>query len=48
HSNPYQHVWRRPGEEFNDNCLVLAIKSKEIMMWGYFSWWGLNPFIRLY
>ncbi|CAG8819325.1 17341_t:CDS:1, partial [Dentiscutata erythropus] len=21
HSNPYQHVWRRPGEEFNDDCL---------------------------
>ncbi|CAG8703896.1 746_t:CDS:2, partial [Dentiscutata heterogama] len=48
HSNPYQHVWRRPYEEFNDDCLVLAIKSKGIMMCGCFSWWGLSPFICLY
>ncbi|CAG8614240.1 2805_t:CDS:2, partial [Dentiscutata heterogama] len=31
-SNPRQYVWRRPDKEFNDDCLVLAIKSKGIMM----------------
>ncbi|CAG8658703.1 13126_t:CDS:1, partial [Dentiscutata heterogama] len=36
HSNLYQHVWRRPGEEFNDDCLVSAIRFKGIMMWGCF------------
>ncbi|CAG8831771.1 11563_t:CDS:2, partial [Racocetra persica] len=26
--NPHQYVWRIPHKEFDDDCLVLAIKSK--------------------
>ncbi|CAG8736685.1 3712_t:CDS:2, partial [Dentiscutata heterogama] len=35
-TNWKNHIWRRPGEEFNDDCFVPAIKSKEIMMWDVF------------
>ncbi|CAG8832654.1 20015_t:CDS:2, partial [Racocetra persica] len=45
HPNLYQYVWRMPHEEFDDDCLVLAIKSKGVMMWGYFSWWGPGPLV---
>src|ERR1043165_1389838 len=37
-----------PNEEFDDDCLVLAIKSKGVMMWGCFSWWGLGPLVHLH
>jgi transposase len=47
-SNPHQYVWRRPEEEFDDDCLVPAIRSKGIMVWGCFSWWGLGPLVRLH
>ncbi|CAG8838909.1 12775_t:CDS:2, partial [Racocetra persica] len=30
HPNPHQYVWRIPHEEFDDDCLVPAIKSKEL------------------
>ncbi|CAG8812689.1 11942_t:CDS:2, partial [Dentiscutata erythropus] len=40
----YKDWAEKPGEEFNDDCLVLAIKSKGIMMWECFSWWGLDQF----
>ncbi|CAG8747404.1 14362_t:CDS:2, partial [Racocetra persica] len=46
--NPHQYIWRLPEEEFDDNCLVPAIKSKEIIVWRYFSWWGLGPLVRVY
>ncbi|CAG8834131.1 24850_t:CDS:2, partial [Racocetra persica] len=41
HPNPHQYIWRMPYEEFDDDCLVPAIKSKGVMMWGCFSWWVL-------
>ncbi|CAG8466203.1 16726_t:CDS:2, partial [Racocetra persica] len=35
-------------EEFDDDCLVPAIKSKGIIVWGCFSWWGLGSLVCLY
>ncbi|CAG8795085.1 3761_t:CDS:2, partial [Racocetra persica] len=46
--NLHQYIWRMLHEEFDDDCLVPAIKSKGVMMWGCFFWWGLGPLVHLH
>ena len=40
----HKRVWRRPGEEFNRDCLVSTVsRSESIMVWGGFSWDECGP-----
>lgn len=38
-SDGVQHVWRRPGEEYKDNCVVPTVKhgGGSVMVWGCMS-----------
>ena len=38
-SGGVQHVWRRPGQEFNDQCIVPTVKHEggSVMIWGCMS-----------
>ncbi len=42
-------VWCLVEEKYNVNCLVLIMKhgGKGIMMWECFSWFGLDPLVRI-
>jgi transposase len=43
--NGKQYVRRRPGEEYNDECILPTVKhgGGSIQVWGCFSWWGKGP-----
>ncbi|GBC04740.1 hypothetical protein RclHR1_05840001 [Rhizophagus clarus] len=43
------HVWRLPKESHDVNCLVPTIKhgGGGVMIWGCFSWYGLDPLVRI-
>ena len=35
-SDGFKHVWRRPGEEYNDKCVMPTVKhgGENVMVWG--------------
>ncbi len=49
-SDGVQHVWRRPGEEYQENCALLTVKhgGGSIMVWGCMTTAGTGelPFIE--
>ena len=38
-SDGFRHVWRRPGEEYKDKCVMPTVKhgGGNVMVWGYIS-----------
>ena len=43
-SNGFKHVWRRPGEEYKDKCVMPTIKlgGRNVMVWGCMSAAGVG------
>lgn len=41
-------VWRKPGEDFHEDCIAATVKhSPSRMFWACFSWVGLGPIVPL-
>ena len=42
-------VWCLQKEKYNINCLIPTMKhgGSEVMMWRYFSWFGLDPLVKI-
>ena len=43
-SDGFKHVWRRPGEEYKDKCVMLTVKhgGGNVMVWGCMSAAGVE------
>ena len=48
--NGFKHVWRRPGEEYKDKCIIPTVThgGRNVMVWGCMSAAGVGelPFIE--
>ncbi|CAB5378046.1 unnamed protein product [Rhizophagus irregularis] len=40
------YVWRKPEEKYNVDCLVPSRKG--VMVWGYFSSFGMVPLVQVH
>ncbi len=36
-SDGVKHVWRQPGEEYKDKCVLPTFKHGSVMVWGCMS-----------
>ena len=45
-SDGFKHVWRRPGEEYKDKCVMPTVKhgGGNVMVWGCMSAAGVGEF----
>ena len=43
-SDGFKHVWRRPGEEYKDKCVMPPVKNggRNVMVWGCMSAAGVG------
>ena len=43
-SDGFKHVWRQPGEEYKDKCVMLTVKhgGGNVMVWGCMSAAGVG------
>ena len=43
-SNGFKHVWRRPGEEYKDKCVMPTVKhgGGNVVVWGCMSATGVG------
>ncbi len=37
-SDGVQHVWRRPGEEYQENCTLPTVKRGVVTSWSWAAW----------